>query len=290
MSEQTPSNAEPLMEYWLTRHSKSGKGVESSPGLSGEGVELARERAKTIAELVRKSEKGTVIFYGGVSSTERTRSTMELYTDEVEHILKESGESVRFIKKEDIKELANQSGYLKTAAAIASGMDNTPDDKVVIELPLFLKEFSMEEYLYEEDGKTVKPKWQELLDKHGKNYTAAIKEWFSNPEINKLIDPKEMAEEYLAGMQRLANFSRRFFPNRPMKIGLVGHSFIIDALLTYIANNKKISSEGFDKIGGDVIQETELSSLEFDENNNLVLNYRGKKFPQESSRGQSQNQ
>ena len=96
-------------------------------------------------------------------------------------------------------------------------------------------------------------------------------------------------EDHGAVLQRLADFSRRFFPDRPLKIGLVGHSFIIDALLTYIANNKNISSEGFDKIGGDVVQETELSTIEFDEGNNLVLNYRGKKFPQKSSDERSQN-
>ncbi len=283
MSEKTPSEAEPSTEYWLTRHSKSGEGVESSPGLSEQGVELAKERAKTIAELVKSSENGTVIFYGGVSSTDRTRSTMELYTDEVEKILKESGENVSFIKKEEIKEQADQSGYLKTANEIASRINNAPNDKVVIELPLFLKEFSMEGYLYEEDGITVKPEWQKLLDKHGKNYSAAIKEWFGNSEVNIAVDPGEMAKKYLSGIQRLADFSRRFFPDRPMKIGLMGHSFLIDALLTYIANNKNVSPEGFDKIGGNAVQETELSTIEFDKNNNPVLGYRGKKFSQELS-------
>lgn len=283
MSEKISPEEESSTEYWLTRHSKSGKGIESSPGLSEQGVELAKERAKTISELIKTSKNGTVIFYGGVTSTDRTRSTMELYTDEVEKILKESGERVHFIKKEDIKEEADQSGYLKTAKAIASKVNNAPDDKVVIELPLFLKEFSMEEYFFEEDGKTAKPQWQALLDKHGKNYSAAIKEWFGDSEANSVVDPEEMAKKYLSGIQRLADFSRRFFPDRPLKIGLVGHSFMIDALLTYIANGKIVSPGGFDKIGGDVVQETELSTIEFDGNNNLVLNYRGKKFSQELS-------
>ena len=47
-------------EYWVTRHSKSGKDVESSPGLSEQGVEMARERAKTIVELIENSQKGSV--------------------------------------------------------------------------------------------------------------------------------------------------------------------------------------------------------------------------------------
>ena len=91
------------MEYWVTRHSKSGEGVESSPGLSEQGVEMARERAKTIAELITNSEKGSVILYGGVTSAPRTRSTMELYADEAEKILKEQGETALFIKKKTLR-------------------------------------------------------------------------------------------------------------------------------------------------------------------------------------------
>lgn len=281
MSEHLPQEGEQSTEYWLTRHSKSGKGVESSPGLSEEGVALAKERAKTIAELVNNSVKGSVIFYGGVTSAPRTRSTAEIYVDEVENTLHEEGaEGVRFIKQAEIKEDTEKSGYLATARSIASEADSNPDEKVVIELPLFLKEFSMEKYLCEEDGVTVKPEWQALLDKHGKDYTGAIREWFDNK--NGSIDPRQMAEEYLSGMRRLADFSRRFFPNRPIKIGLVGHSFIIDALLTYIANNNEISSEGFDKIGGDVVGETELATIEFDKDSNPVLNYRGQTFSKEA--------
>jgi hypothetical protein len=264
------------MEYWITRHSKSGKGVESSPDLSEKGVEMARERAKTIAEFIKKARKGSVIFYGGVTSAPKTRSTMELYTDEVEKILTE--ENVRFIRKEDIKEQADQSGYLRTANEISSKINEMPDQKVVIELPLFLKELSMERYLYEKDRKTVKPEWQRLLDKHGKNYSEAIKDWFNDLELAKSINPQEIAKNCMDGMQRLADFSKRFFPNRPVKIGFVGHSFFIDALLVYIANERKVSTEGFEKIGGEVLKETELSVIEFDGEGRLQLQYRDKIF------------
>lgn len=51
-------------DYFITRHSKPGKGVEDSPGLSVEGVELAKERAKVIAELIRSSKSDSVILFG----------------------------------------------------------------------------------------------------------------------------------------------------------------------------------------------------------------------------------
>ena len=264
--------------YFLTRHSKPGNDAEGSPGLSQEGVELAKEKAKSIAQLVIDSAKGSVILYAGVTSAPRTRSTMELYADETEKILKERGETVRFIKKEDIKEQADESGYLKTATQFALGVNEVPGEKVVIELPLFLKEFSMEKYLYEEDGKTVKPEWQKLLDKHGKDYTAAIEDWFNNPEVSKAVNPEEMAQSCMKGMKRLEDFSKRFFPDRPVKIGFVGHSFIIDALLTYIANDGKVSTDGFKKIGGDIVKETELSTIEFDGEGGVHLRYRDQDF------------
>ena len=270
------------MEYWVTRHSLSGKGVEESPGLSPEGVDLARERAKSIAELIKNSEEGSVIFYGGVTSAPRTRSTMELYADEVEQILTEEGVQARFIKKEDIKERADESGYLRTAKELAGSIDSAPNEKVMIELPMFLKEFSMEKYLCEEDGVTVKPLWQALLDKHGKNYSEAIKDWFSNAELRDSVDPEAMAKDCMAGMERLGDFARRFIANRPVKIGFVGHSFIIDALLTYIANGGIVTSEGFGEIGGDVVKETELSTIEFDQDGKLHLQYRGNDFVFES--------
>lgn len=270
-------------EYFMTRHSKSGKGVEDFPGLSEDGVELAKERAVAIAELIKNSEKGSVILFGGVTSAPRTRSTMEIYIDEAEKILAEDGENTRFIKKEEIKEQANQSGYLKTANEISAKINETPDQKVVMELALFLKEFSMEKYLCEEDGETVKPEWQALLDKHGKNYSEAIKDWFSNPELSKSINPEEMAKSCMSGMQRLSDFSKRFFPDRPVKIGFVGHSFLVDALLTYMANEGKISKEGFEKIGGDVIEETELATIDIDAEGKLHLLYRGKDFITETA-------
>lgn len=266
------------MEYWVTRHSKSGKGVEEFPGLSEEGVDMAKERAKSIAELIKNAEDGSVIFYGGSSNIIRTKSTMELYTSEAERILTEEGVQARFIKKEDLKERAGRSGYLKTAQELAATIESSPDEKVVIELPLFLKEFSMERYLCEQDGETVKPQWQALLDKHGKNYSEAIKDWFSDPELMKTIDPVAIAKDCMVGMKRLADFSRRFIAGRPIKIGFVGHSFLIDALLTYIANGGQVTTEGFNNIGGDVISETELSTIEYDQQGKMHLKYRGQDF------------
>jgi hypothetical protein len=120
-------------DYFITRHSKPGKGVEDLPGLSVEGVELAKERAEVIAELIRSSKAGSVILFGGVTSAVRTRSTMELYVSEAEKILTAENDGVSFLKTEEIKALASESGYSSAAKDLVSKINLMPEQKVVID-------------------------------------------------------------------------------------------------------------------------------------------------------------
>lgn len=131
---------------------------------------------------------------------------------------------------------------------------------------------------YESTGE-VKKGQLELLEKHGKDYTGAIKEWFK--QVNNKqgsINPKEIAENYLNGIKRLEEFIKKFAPDRKINIVMIGHSFEIDALLTYLANDGKIDAEGFEKIGGKVVDETELSTIELKNEGQINLNYRGNDF------------
>jgi broad specificity phosphatase PhoE len=90
--------------------------------------------------------------------------------------------------------------------------------------------------------------------------------------------PATMAESYLNGIRRLEDFVKKFSGERKVKIVVVGHSFHIDALLTYLSNNGKVDLEGFEKIGNNVIDTTEMSTIEPDEAGNLKVSYRGKEF------------
>ena len=137
----------------------------------------------------------------------------------------------------------------------------------------------MEDFLIEDDRVTVKSAWQALLDKHGKNYTTAIREWFSgeNKDLTEAINPKAVAEGFLEGINRLTSFVKQFLPGRPVQVVLVSHSFLIDAALTYIANGKSVTLEGFEWIGDNVVGEVELSTLVFDISG-VHLHYRGREF------------
>ena len=57
----------------------------------------------------------------------------------------------------------------------------------------------------------------------------------------------------------------------------MSHSFLIDAALTYIANGKSVTLEGFEWIGDNVVGEVELSTLVFDISG-VHLHYRGREF------------
>ena len=39
-----------------------------------------------------------------------------------------------------------------------------------------------------------------------------------------------------------------------------------------------MTTEGFEKLGGDIVNETELATIKFDEKGNSHLEYRGKDF------------
>lgn len=261
---------------FITRHSVSGKGSEYE-GLTPEGVEKAKESAKELATLIERTEKGSVVFFGGNTYETRTKSTLNAYFDELGEILKKNPDVIMF-DHEQIQEEA-KGGHLKAAYVLQEKADESPDSKVVVELPLTLRDFNKKEWFYSSDGE-VRPEWDKLLTKHGKDYSSAIKEWFDRVDggDESLPNPPEIAESYLKGISRLENFIKKFSSDRRVKVVVIGHSFLIDALLTYLANNGEVKSEGFEKIGGEVVDTTELSVIEPDSEGNLRLQYRGNEF------------
>lgn len=51
---------------------------------------------------------------------------------------------------------------------------------------------------------------------------------------------------------------------RPIVIGFVGHSWALDVLAIYLVNDGEVTLEGFEKIGGAMIKETEIAELVLD--------------------------
>ena len=284
---EAANNAEAI----FSRHSIKGEGSEYEQ-LSPEGVEKAKKKAEEeLVPLIEGAEDGTVIFLGGNSTEARTVSTLKIYSDELKDIFKER-KDVIFFDRNQIKEQSKKSGYLNTARYIQEKADNNPKAKVVIDIPLTLKNLADKKW-FDEDGVSVNTEQLALLNRHGQDYNAAIKEWFMCEGFlngkQKLPKPVEVAENYLRAIKRLENFIGEFSGERKIKTVFAGHGFEIDALLTYLANDGKVTPEGFEKIGGKVIDTAELSFIEPDNEGNIHLKYRGEEFvlPRAEDKGEN---
>ncbi len=271
------------MESFITRHSDKGNN-EVYKGISEAGVEKAKERAKEFVKIVEESAPGSVIFFSGHSYEVRTKSTLNTYADEAMRLLEDNPDVVCF-DRFAIRELASSKksednetvgGFLKTAQFIQQKAEQAPNAKVVINLPLLMNNFGFDKNMSEN------PDWLALWKKHGDNYDAWSREWlqlFNNPDTKDTMpDPYKMAKDYLDGIKRLQSFVKNFSGDRNVKVIAVGHSFNIDATVTYLANNGEITPEGFEKIGGKSAETTEMVKIDEDEQGELNVTYRGKEF------------
>ena len=91
-----------------------------------------------------------------------------------------------------------------------------------------------------------------------------MEDWFDNQGIiGDLVgpNPKEVAEQQLAGIERLREFAKKYISNRPLVIGSVGHSFNLDAVAVYLANNGEVNKESFEQMKAKMIGETKMIKI-----------------------------
>ncbi len=261
-------------KFFITRHTEwprtEEKRSEKFEGITEKGEILARERAKEIADLIENMDKGSIMFFGGASGLKRTQSTMEVYTDELKELFK-NRDDVIFVNSQKIKELSKEKGATKTAKEIVEQASKNPDSKIIIEFPLWIKQFG-------------DSRWKEYLKTTPREMSdnQIIKNWIKDKgqiqEEQIGPNPEEVAKNYLEGMKRLRKFIGGFFPERPVVISIVGHSGELDALFVYLANEGNISEEGFRKIEDKIINETEPAQIEFLSEGKIKLKYRDKEF------------
>ncbi len=265
-------------EGFITRHSlkPTQERAESVafPGIAEEGVELARERAKDIAKLVEAAAPGTIIFQGGVSTEVRTRSTMQVYGDALKERF-EGREDVIVISRDELSESAKAMGFTKTADTVVRRAEADPEAKVVIDLPLRLTEMIGKGWFTESGGPT--PYVDHIFEGEATLFEAEVRWLREQGRIDGVQvgpNPVTIAENLLDALGRLRDFVHRFFPNRPVLVGCVGHSFEIDALLAYINGQGQISADEYTALQSDVINETEMITFALD-GDDVVAGYRG---------------
>jgi len=214
---------------FLTRHSKKfKKDVKDSkesveyPGLTQEGVELARQKAvNEIRSLVDELPERSILAIIGVSEAVRAKSTAEIYGDKLKKVYQDDQDVVVRTKKE----ISEQE---KAIDGLKMEMKQNPDKKFVLDFPLFIKEFSLINRWLDKDGKPV-PYEQKLMEAVNNDPDQAVIKWVeTDGEIDgvKGAKPLEVAQAYKKGFERLKNFVEGQTSDRPVFIGGVGHSWI----------------------------------------------------------------
>ena len=250
---------------YFSRHSIKPKGedLESSEfaGISEKGVELARGRAQEILKDSERLKNGTVMLLGGVSEMPRTKSTAIAYGREIKNLISEQKRNDIFVLlPEDIKEI---EGYTNKINFLVEQIKASPDKKIILDFPLFMKEFSFKDRWNDENGNLSKYA-EKLLKRNENNEEEAMKDWFDNQgRIDDLIgpNPKDIAEQQLTGIERLREFAKKYISDRPIVIGSVGHSWNLDAVAVYLANNGEINKESFEQMKAKMIGETKMIKL-----------------------------
>jgi len=261
---------------FFTRHSIKPKGedLESSKfsGISEKGVELAKKRAEEILANLEKQENGTVMLIGGVSEMPRTKSTAVAYGQEIKNIIElQKIDDVLVFLPEDLE---NIDGYTNKVNFFVEQIKANPNKKIVLDIPLFIKEFSFKNRWADEEG-NLSEYTKELLKRNNDDDEEAMKDWFDNQgKIDSLVgpNPKEVAEQQLAGIERLREFAKKYISDKQLVIGTVGHSWNLDAVAVYLANNGEVNKESFEKMKAKMIGETGVIKIS-EQDGKQVLEY-----------------
>jgi len=266
MSERfTPS------ESFVTRHSiqpnrKAGeKSAEQYFGISEAGVELAKKRARGMLESIKQAEEGTVLAFIGASEADRTKATIRIYGDELARLVDDEGnEDIQVLTQDDIDSEARMAQNIQHFADI---INSNPKKKFVIATPLYLKELKLQDRWQNPNGHWASEYSKKIFEDNNYDNQAVLEEWLKNQgRLEGLVgpNPKTVAEEELAGLTRIKEFVAKFVPNRPIQTGFVGHTPNIEALAIYLANDGRVDTEGFEKIGGKSFSESEMIEIKKD--------------------------
>lgn len=160
-------------------------------------------------------------------------------------------------------------------------IEENPNKKIVVEFPLFIKEFAMGGRWADKKTGEYTDYTNALLAKYNKDDDKCLRGWIeSEGHLDGLTgpNPTDVAKEHLQGAKRLHEFAEKYVKNRPVVVGSVGHSWNLDALAVYLANDGKVDLEGLEKVGGLMIKTAEMARIEVD-GGDCKLIYRGKEFP-----------
>lgn len=255
-------------------------------GISEHGVELSQERAGEIKDMVDNAPASTVLFFGGSSEQQRTKSTTDVYGDTLEQMYKDSTDVLVFSQK-TIDKLRNDRGSERNVVnELETYISQNPAKKVIVAYPLFMKEFSLQPDFRTTEAPHDLTAYSMALQPNGRAEHEAVEALLESkgkavaPDGTIVEGPsaQEIALRYLRGIQRLYEFAQKYAPGRSILVGFVSHGLILDTLTSYLANNGNADTiEGFKATGGKMIESSELCKVEI-EGDTATFEYQGKRF------------
>lgn len=269
----------PSFEAWRHSIKPTDKDPESQEftGISKEGVELVKDETKKILEFFEKEKEGSIMFLGGCSECDltkpvgkegiRTKSTARVMGQAFKELIVAQNKDIRVLTPDDIAD--SKTGYTVLVKKVAESIKSNPNKTIVV-FPLFLKEFGIGYWRNEEGEYSLYRQAQRK--KYGDDRLACLKDWIENEgHIDGIQgpNPTQVARDQLQGIGRLSKFVRKYIgADKPLIIGMVGHSLNLDALAIYLANQGRVDLKGFEKVGGKMIGEME--SIKTNINNQQV--------------------
>lgn len=304
MKETIKNSDQPIIEL-VYRHTKKGQGGEHE-GLTKEGEELAREKTREeVMKLIESCEPGSVIVFVGASDLTRTKSTARVSGEELKKIVADRPGEFLILDEKDINQLSIDRKTESTLHALGRKVTANPDKKIIITYPLAMAEFSILEQTalggrykgkpeWRTEGAKENPTayWTEIMRRNNNNEAALVKDWLQNKGRIEMSDgrvllgpdPNEVVRQYARAFERLEKVTKKLFPNRPLVIGAVAHSWDIDVYITALANGGKLEADKFEEIAkgaGDqasVISMFESPVIRKNPSGQSFVEYRGKTY------------
>lgn len=264
----------------ISEETPEGQLSERYFGITKEGEEKSREQTHEIAKIIENLPDRSVIILGGTSMAIRTKSTLEVYTDELRNIYENNDNIIFPASAEELKEelpIENKifmkyiHHQLETLKLVGDELNYEKNEhkKAVVQFPLWIKQFTTSPEEWEE----WKNYFNSTTDKVNEKNEMA--EWIG---YDKEPNPKKIADAMLVGLKRQQKFFKKFFPDNELVFINVGHNWMLDALFTLLANDEKISKEGFEKTGGEELKYNEFGELDFLPDSTISFRYRDKKY------------
>lgn len=253
------------------------------PGLSKDGIKHIEAQTKEIQQMLDEAPNGSVLFIGGSSEEERTKSTAEAFGDVLQRNYAKNSE-VLVLGRKDVTRLREKQGGENALRTIENLIEQNPTKKMVVAYPLMIKEFSLQPKLREK-GTAAQTEFSRVLNTQAASERDSAELFIASEGKAATADGREVvgisgqdaAEEQLRGMRRLKDFAEKYAHGRPVLIGYVSHGWTLDAVATFLANNGRVNVEGFKKIGGTMIDSAEVGKIQFQDGNTTFL-YRGKQY------------